>query len=156
VTISDDRTAAATPALLDALPRLRRFARCLTGTPAAADSLVHAAVALSLACGVDDAATLLCDGFRHCVTLWDGVGAAAGPPQASTDGIRGALAALPTEQRAAFALVAIEGCSYAAAAAILETSVTVVLARLARARAALAECMARDAEPLLARFEVAR
>ena len=51
--------------------------------------------------------------------------------------VRSAIAALPDEQRAVMALVAIEGYSYKEAAAILETPVGTIMSRLARARARL-------------------
>jgi RNA polymerase sigma-70 factor (ECF subfamily) len=144
-------------AVLEALPRLRRFARCLTGAAPAADSLVQTAVALALACG-GDSRTLLRDGFRHCVALWDEV--TAGMPARATDGldgVQGAMAALPVDQCAVLALVAVEECSYETAAAILEVPIATVLARLARARAALADRLAEETEPVfLARFELAR
>ena len=50
-----------------------------------------------------------------------------------------ALEALPPEQRAVLALVAVEGLSYREAAEVLETPIGTVMSRLARARAALAD-----------------
>jgi RNA polymerase sigma-70 factor (ECF subfamily) len=158
VTTSRTPTVATRTTVLEALPRLRRFARCLTGAAPAADSLVQTAVALALACGGGDSRTLLRDGFRHCIALWDEV--TAGTPARAADGLQGvegAMAALPVDQRAVLALVAVEDCSYETAAAILEVPIATVLARLARARAALADRMAEEAEPVfLARFELAR
>jgi len=49
-----------------------------------------------------------------------------------------AMAALPEEQRAVLALVAVEGLSYREAAEVLDTPIGTVMSRLARARAALA------------------
>jgi RNA polymerase sigma-70 factor (ECF subfamily) len=156
--ISRMPSVAARAAALETLPRLRRFARCLTGAEETADSLVQSAMALALACGIADSPTLLRDGFRHCVALWDDVTAGTAPLTAQgVTGARGAIAALPADQRAVFALVAVESCSYETAASILEVTVATVLARLARARAALADRLAQDAEPvLLARFQLAR
>ncbi len=51
--------------------------------------------------------------------------------------VRAAIAALPDEQRAVLALVAIEGYSYKEAAAILDTPIGTIMSRLARARARL-------------------
>ena len=55
---------------------------------------------------------------------------------------RTAIAALPEQQRAVIALVAIEGYSYKEAAAILDTPVGTVMSRLNRARASLLPLMA--------------
>ncbi|MCG8692900.1 MAG: RNA polymerase sigma factor [Minwuiales bacterium] len=55
---------------------------------------------------------------------------------------RAAIAALPEQQRAVIALVAIEGYSYKEAAAILDTPVGTVMSRLNRARANLLPLMA--------------
>lgn len=51
--------------------------------------------------------------------------------------VRAAVANLPPEQRAVVALVCIEGCSYREAADILETPIGTVMSRLARARRSL-------------------
>ena len=48
--------------------------------------------------------------------------------------MRDAIAALPHEQRAVLALVALEGLSYKDAAAVLEIPIGTVMSRLARAR----------------------
>ena len=58
---------------------------------------------------------------------------------------RSAIAALPEQQRAVIALVAIEGYSYKEAAAILDTPVGTVMSRLNRARASLLPLMAETA-----------
>lgn len=55
---------------------------------------------------------------------------------------RDAIAALPEEQRAVMALVAIEGYSYKEAAEILETPIGTIMSRLARARARLLPLLA--------------
>lgn len=65
---------------------------------------------------------------------------AAPPPQEHSvrlAEVREAFLALPAEQRAALHLVAIEGLTYAEAAASLGVPVGTVMSRLARARAAL-------------------
>lgn len=58
-----------------------------------------------------------------------------------------ALLALSFEEREALLLVVLEGFSYAQAARILKISRTMLLARLARARAALDEILAAEAAP---------
>jgi RNA polymerase sigma-70 factor (ECF subfamily) len=66
--------------------------------------------------------------------------AAAPPPQEHVvrlAEVREAFLALPADQRAALHLVAIEGLTYAEAAAALGVPVGTVMSRLARARAAL-------------------
>jgi len=50
-----------------------------------------------------------------------------------------AMQKLPPEQRAALVKVAVEGCSYAEAAAVLEVPIGTIMSRVARARKALAE-----------------
>lgn len=57
-----------------------------------------------------------------------------------------ALEALPPEQRAVLALVAVEGLSYREAAEVLETPIGTVMSRLARARAALADRLGERGE----------
>jgi RNA polymerase sigma-70 factor (ECF subfamily) len=47
--------------------------------------------------------------------------------------------ALPEEQRSVLELVAVEGCSYKEAAAVLDIPIGTVMSRLARARSALAD-----------------
>jgi len=55
--------------------------------------------------------------------------------------VRREIAALPDDQRAVIALVAIEGYSYKEAAAVLNTPVGTIMSRLARARARLLPMM---------------
>ncbi len=63
------------------------------------------------------------------------------------DKFAGALLALSLEEREALLLVVLEGFSYAQAARILKISRTMLLARLARARAALDEILAPESVP---------
>ena len=52
-----------------------------------------------------------------------------------------AIARLPEEQRAALALIAIEGLSYAEAAEALGAPIGTIMSRISRARAALASAL---------------
>jgi RNA polymerase sigma-70 factor (ECF subfamily) len=55
-----------------------------------------------------------------------------------TAAVKRSVAALPPDQRAAFVLRHVEGCTYAQIAAILETTLSAVKSRLHRARAQIA------------------
>lgn len=59
--------------------------------------------------------------------------------------VRTAIAALPEDQRAVMALVAIEGYTYKEAAIALETPVGTIMSRLSRARARLLPLVAETA-----------
>lgn len=148
--------------MLEALPRLRRFARSLTGNPHDADDLLQSTVERALtrkAPGGDDIVKWM---FRVCRNLWiDELRArdvrvkAAQLPELRQDRIVAgeeavmneltiqdvdrAMAALPSEQREIVALVAVEGFSYREATEILQVPLGTVTSRLARARAALAQ-----------------
>jgi RNA polymerase sigma-70 factor (ECF subfamily) len=58
--------------------------------------------------------------------------------------VRTAMAALPEDQRAALALVVLDGQSYAEAAKILEIPIGTIMSRIARARAAIDRQMHAD------------
>ena len=75
----------------------------------------------------------------------DGRGARQNEQRMLLARVRAAIAALPEEQRAVMALVAIEGYSYKEAAAILETPIGTIMSRLARARARLLPLVAESA-----------
>ena len=66
-----------------------------------------------------------------------GFAPAAGEHAARLDRLRGAVLALPEEQREALHLVAIEGLTVAEAAAVLSVPAGTVMSRVGRARAAL-------------------
>jgi RNA polymerase sigma factor (sigma-70 family) len=148
-------------ALLDALPRVRRFARSLSGSTHDGDDLLQSTVERVLARGVPDDVDLLKWMFRVCRNLWiDEVrsrevrrSAAASPELTDEPAVSGeavafgeimlrevdrAMAALPGEQREVLALVTVEGLSYREAATVLGIPIGTVMSRLARARAALA------------------
>jgi RNA polymerase sigma factor (sigma-70 family) len=148
-------------AMLEALPQLRRFARSLAANRHDGDDLMQGTVERVLASGVPENVEVLRWMFKICKNLWidqlrshEVKKRAATPldelaePSVSGEAIvlgeltlrdvERAMAALPDEQRAVLALVAVEGLSYAEAAAVLETPIGTVMSRLARARAALA------------------
>lgn len=154
--------------LLAALPRLRRFARSLTGTRQDGDDLMQTTVERMLERGLPAGVEALPWLFRVCKNLWideqraravrlkaaqtrelDQEPSISGEAVATAElGLREverALEHLPAEQRAVLALVAVEGLSYREAADVLETPIGTVMSRLARARAALAERLGRSA-----------
>jgi RNA polymerase sigma-70 factor (ECF subfamily) len=153
--------------LIELLPRLRRFAHALTGARHDADDLVQATVERLLGKGVPADAALDKWAFRVCRNAWvdeirsrrtrSAVSLDDAPEvEEAVDGERvvigkmtlaevaRALDALPEEQRAALALVVLEGCSYAETAEALDIPIGTVMSRIARARAALAVAMRGD------------
>lgn len=157
--------------ILDHLPRLRRYARALTGDRYAADDLVQDTIerALSRASlwrsgskldswlltimhnlfvnSVRSAAARLTspadeDEFEH------RAGAPADPTaRLAIRDLDGALAKLPEEQREVLLLIALEDFSYADAARILGIPVGTVMSRLSRARDRLRALLAGEALP---------
>ncbi len=151
------------------LPRLRRFARSLTGNAADADDLVQDTVerALGHLHQWQDGTKLDSWMFRIAKNLWiDRVRAArvraaepldAAETSGAIDGARDAearlamadtaraFAGLPEDQRVAVTLVAIEGMSYRDAAEVLEVPIGTLTSRLARARTAMAERVTGEA-----------
>ena len=154
--------------MLDGLPRLRRFARGLTGNTADADDLMQATAEKVLAAGVPDNVDVLRWMFKVCRNLFiDQMRsrevrrrAAERPELAAEPSISGedvalgelslrevdrAMATLSEDQRAVIMLVAVEGLTYREAAAALDVRIGTVMSRLARARAALAERLGGNA-----------
>jgi RNA polymerase sigma-70 factor, ECF subfamily len=147
--------------LIAVLPRLRRFARGLTGSASEADDLVQAACERALARRHQFQEGTRFDSwmFRIVQTIWidqirarevrkeDGelVEGRAGSDEPvrrvearlSLGEVRRAVDRLPPDQRAALLLVAVEGLSYKEAAAVAAVPVGTIMSRLARARAAL-------------------
>jgi RNA polymerase sigma-70 factor (ECF subfamily) len=144
------------------LPRLRRFARALTANAADADDLVQTALekALSRSAQFQPGSRLDAWMFRIMKNAWIDEARArqvrsrrwapeeAGAHVAGEDArsiearmelkeVETAMATLPDEQRAAIALVLVEGLSYKDAAAALEVPIGTLTSRLARGRAAL-------------------
>jgi RNA polymerase sigma-70 factor (ECF subfamily) len=150
--------------IVETLPSLRRFAYALAGTRADADDLLQSTILRLLERGAPEDADVRKWAFRVCRNIWiDDRRARAVRLQAATsgaldgatavDGERAAigrlaldeadraLAALPTEQRAALTLVAVEGMTYAEAADALDVPVGTIMSRIARARAALCDAL---------------
>jgi RNA polymerase sigma factor (sigma-70 family) len=171
----DDRGRRA--ALLEALPRLRRFSRSLTGNRHDADDLVQATVERALERGMPNEVDALRWLFKVCKNIWIDelrahavrANAAMRPELAEEPTVSGeavalgeltlrevdrAMAALPDEQRTVLSLVAVEGLSYREAAEVLDAPIGTVMSRLARARAALATQFAYG-RPARARRETA-
>ncbi|WP_036261952.1 RNA polymerase sigma factor [Methylocapsa aurea] len=149
-------------------PRLRRFARALVaghpGPSQAADDLVQAALRRALENGVPGRRldldihlySLMIEMHRDSLRAAKAdAGAALEKGSFYAGGIRpaekmpnlcaprqklsGALGGLTLEEREALLLVALEGFGYAHAARILKISQPILIARLARARAALGD-----------------
>lgn len=147
--------------LIAVLPRLRRFARGLTGNAAEADDLVQAACERALARAHQFQEGTRFDSwmFRIVQTIWidqlrsrdtrkeereeEGVHIGTDEPVRRAEArlelreVRSALQLLPPEQRTALLLVTVDGLSYKEAAEIAEVPVGTIMSRLARARLAL-------------------
>ena len=147
--------------LIAVLPRLRRFARGLSGSVADADDLVQAACERALARQHQFQEGTRFDSwmFRIVQTIWiDQVrsrdvrkeGGDIAEDRLGSDEpvrrvearlalteVRRALDRLPPDQRAALLLVTVEGLSYKEAAEVVQVPVGTIMSRLARARIAL-------------------
>jgi RNA polymerase sigma-70 factor, ECF subfamily len=147
--------------LIAVLPRLRRFARGLSGSAGEADDLVQAACERALARRHQFQEGTRFDSwmFRIVQTIWidqirarevrkeDGelVEGRSGSDESvrrvearlSLGEVRRAVERLPPDQRTALLLVTIEGLSYKEAAAVVAVPVGTIMSRLARARVAL-------------------
>lgn len=152
------------------VPRLRRFAGALAGNTADGDDIVQTACVKALSgldrftpgtrldswmfrivqnCFLDSVRSRR----RSAVTDPEllerqsdgGLGARRAEDRLVLAELREAVAALPDEQRAVLALVAIDGLSYKDAAAALGIPVGTVMSRLARARAKLVHIVREDA-----------
>ncbi|MGH6989909.1 MAG: RNA polymerase sigma factor [Stellaceae bacterium] len=144
------------------LPRLRRFARGLSGSAVEADDLVQAACERALARSHQFEEGTRFDSwmFRIVQTIWiDQLRArkvrkeereeAAAHLGTDAPGrlvearlhlreVSAALKLIPPEQRVALLLVTVEGLSYREAAEVVNVPVGTIMSRLARARVALA------------------
>lgn len=147
--------------LIAVLPRLRRFARGLTGSPAEADDLVQAACERALARQHQFQEGTRFDSwmFRIVQTIWiDQIRArevrkedrevAEGrlgsdepvrrvEARLALEEVRRAVDRLPPDQRTALLLVTVDGLSYKEAAEVVRVPVGTIMSRLARARIAL-------------------
>jgi RNA polymerase sigma-70 factor (ECF subfamily) len=139
---------------------LRRFCFSLTGNGADADDLLQTTVERILEKGMPGDASVARWAYRVCRNAWidevrsrdvrqkyplqadadDDLEPSAetlASQQRELDDVSAALEQLPTEQRLALSLVAVDGKSYAEAAAILDVPTGTVMSRIARARKAL-------------------
>jgi len=147
--------------LIAILPRLRRFARGLTGSAIEADDLVQAACerALSRSHQFQEGTRFDSWMFRIVQTIWiDQIRARDVRKVESEDAamhigtdapvrlvearlalgeVSAALAGILPEQRTALLLVTVEGLSYGEAARIADVPVGTIMSRLARARVTL-------------------
>jgi RNA polymerase sigma-70 factor (ECF subfamily) len=145
--------------LCELLPRMRRFARSLTGNPHDADDLVQTAVERALARASQWREELGLDAWVFGIvrnawvdeirsrqrrgqvfvseTAREHVSAAPVADQTLTMSVEAAMAQLPESQREAVALVLVEGLSYKEAATALQVPIGTVTSRLARGREAL-------------------
>ncbi len=147
--------------LIAVLPRLRRFARGLTGSAVEADDLVQAACerALSRAHQFQEGTRFDSWMFRIVQTIWidqlrardtrkeeaesEGERIGTDEPERRAEArlaleeVRNALRLLPADQRTALLLVTVDGLSYREAAEVADVPVGTIMSRLARARIAL-------------------
>jgi RNA polymerase sigma-70 factor, ECF subfamily len=147
--------------LVVVLPRLRRFARGLTGSAVEADDLVQAACERALARTHQFQVGTRFDSwmFRIVQTVWIDQLRARDTRRTESEEeavhvgsdesvrrvearlalreVQAAISGLPAEQRVALLLVTVEGMSYKEAANIAGVPVGTIMSRLARARIAL-------------------
>lgn len=148
------------------LPRLRRFARALTGDPHDADDLVQVALERALLRAAQWRPEQRLEGWvfgivrnawidelrarRRGRRLFTAdvdaaeIGATPMAAQAALISVQAAMARLPEEQRSAVALVLVEGLSYREAAQALDIPVGTLTSRLARGRDALQALLEAD------------
>ncbi len=157
-------------ALLDLLPRLRRFARALAIDPADADDLCQVALEKALKAEAQWEAGTRLDSWmyrimRNCwidevrartrrgqtfVPEEEGLSVGDGEDRriearVELDRVDRAMAALPAEQREVIALILVEGLAYKEAAELLDLPMGTVTSRLVRGRQALMELLGETA-----------
>jgi RNA polymerase sigma-70 factor (ECF subfamily) len=148
------------------IPRLRKFARVLTGNLADADDVVQASLEKAMRNIEQYEAGTRLDSWLFTIArnLWiddrrlarnrnphddiDGLYELAGDDGVAEveardrqRAVRRAVDALPAEQRELVGLVMLEGFAYREAAAMLDIPIGTVMSRLSRAKAALAESL---------------
>ena len=154
-------------ALLAELGGLRKFCISLTGNAADGDDLLQVTVERVLSKGMPADAHVAKWAYRVCKNAWidelrsrdvrhkypqlvvdEGDNSPSAEHEASgqreLQAVTAALDKLPSEQRLALSLVAIEGKTYAEAAEILEVPVGTIMSRIARARRHLLEQRGRS------------
>jgi len=156
--------------LIALLPRLRRFARGMAGSGAAADDLVQAACerALSRSHQFQEGTRFDSWMFRIVQTIWiDQLRAREVRKEEHEDAamdigtdlparmvearlrlkeVQAALNTIPDDQRTALLLVTVEGLSYKEAAQVAKVPVGTIMSRLARARVALEARLGADSD----------
>ena len=150
------------------LPRLRRFARTLTGNPHDADDVVQIAVERALTRWDQWRSDARLDGwmFKIVRNAWidelrsrtrrdkiflaaeagDNVGIDSMAREAELLSVHSAMARLPEEQREAVSLVLVEGLPYKEAANVLDVPIGTLTSRLARGREALQAMLGTEGE----------
>lgn len=161
-----ERTTPSRSELVELIPRLRRFACALVGHAGDGDDLAQTTLERILSKGLPVDTDLVKWAFRVCRNIWiddmraksvrirlapqirdamptyeDGERTIMG--RLEIKDVSKAIALLPEEQRAALALVTLEGHSYAEAAEILDVSPGTIMSRIHRARHKLVEVMTR-------------
>src|SRR6476469_1698648 len=164
------------PDLLAAIPRLRRYARVLTGDAVRADDLVQETLARGWekrrlwAAGTDlrawlftimhnvfvnqralalrDAQNVSLDGDGEAGAAWQVPVRATQQSHVELLEVLRELARLPAEQREVLVLAAVEEMRYEEIATILSIPVGTVMSRLSRARAKLRRSMSTESDPV--------
>jgi RNA polymerase sigma-70 factor, ECF subfamily len=164
------------PDLLAAIPRLRRYARVLTGDPARADDLVQETLARGWekrrlwAAGTDlrawlftimhnvfvnqralaqrDAQNVSLDGDGEAGAAWQVPVRAPQQAHVELQEVLRELSRLPPEQREVLVLAAVEEMRYEEIAEVLSIPIGTVMSRLSRARAKLRRSAAAEIDPV--------
>lgn len=152
------------------IPRLRRYARGLTGDADSADDLVQdcllraldretqyrgGSLAGWLYAILTNAARsrLRAERRRPTLTELDDMADGGGADAAARMTILTALSAIPAEQREPLLLVAVEGRTYQETADILDIPIGTVMSRIARGRAELADRLEGNSTPPIRRMK---
>ncbi len=148
-------------AIIENLPKLRRFSYALTGLQTTADDLMQTTVEKLLLKGAPKGAEFVWWMYRVCKNAWidevrsntklllpgseeieQRIGSTDGEQQAidrlALDEVHQAMQQLDDSQRMVLALITVEGYSYKEVAEIMEIPIGTVMSRLARARQKLA------------------